>query len=92
MLGVLGVLVPVARFVAWYLGNQARRDLEDHPGWYSNESAIRVGRLLGVIMSWLSIVSMLVAVLMLIFFAVVALARRSLLLLTARPRPPPRTE
>ncbi len=61
-LGTLGIFLPGCCFVAWVLGNQALREVNARPGSYRNADAIRTGRVLGLVMSWLCIASIVVSV------------------------------
>ena len=61
-LGILGIFLPGCCFFAWVLGNQAQRDVNARPGCYRNADAIRTGRVLGLVMSWLCIASVAISV------------------------------
>lgn len=50
ILGILGVsMVPLTAPVAWYLGNQALKEIDAQPGRYSRRDWVKVGRILGIV-------------------------------------------
>lgn len=50
VLGILGVsMVPFTAPVAWYLGNQALREIDAQPGRYGRRDWVNVGRILGIV-------------------------------------------
>ena len=48
VLGIVGLVVPMVSFVAWYFGNKARRDLRSNPGVYSSQ-LVTLGWVLGIV-------------------------------------------
>lgn len=72
ILGILGFFVPVVSFVAWYLGSKARVELDAAPGRYRNEDFVRIGRVLGIVASVLTLVSIAASAVIFLFFALSA--------------------
>lgn len=55
-LGLLGLIVPVVSFVAWYLGSRTEREIEESGLDYVNTGTIAAGRILGMVVSIVQIV------------------------------------
>jgi hypothetical protein len=55
VLGVLSIVVPVLGFVAWYMGHKVQREIDETGAIYSNLGNISAGRIIGMIMSILTI-------------------------------------
>jgi hypothetical protein len=68
VLGIVGVAIPLVAFPAWFVGNRALADVRRHPGRYDNADLIRVGRMLGKVISILMMVELLVLLGVLVFF------------------------
>ncbi|HEY9293301.1 MAG TPA: hypothetical protein VIP98_18655 [Microlunatus sp.] len=56
VLGVLSIVVPVIGFVAWYMGHKVQREIDESGAVYSNTGNINAGKIIGMIMSILTIV------------------------------------
>ena len=70
VLGILGFFFAICAPFAWYLGNKALREIRSSGAHYSNEQNVVIGRILGMIVSILTIVG----IVLLVLFAVIALA------------------
>jgi hypothetical protein len=57
LLGILGLFFSPVAFVAWYLGSKAQEEIELSGQVWSNAGSIRAGRILGMVMGILTIVS-----------------------------------
>ena len=78
VLGVLSIVVPVIGFVAWYMGNKVQREIEDSGAAYSNLGNINAGKIIGMIMSILTIVGfaffLVYVVILIVMFASVSMS------------------
>lgn len=78
ILGIAGIFVPVCSWIAWYLGSQARKEIESgapYP-WTGN---IKTGYLLGKVFSIIGIVVLaLYIIFMILLFTVFAASAGSL--------------
>lgn len=52
--------------VAWFMGNQALREIDAQPGRYGNRTMVQVGRIAGMVMSFLLILGVLAAIALLL--------------------------
>lgn len=70
ILGIVGIFVPVVSFIAWYMGNSAKKQIQAGAPfpWSGN---LKVGYLLGMIFGILEIVG--IALVVLYFLGVAAL-------------------
>ncbi len=69
VLGILGIFLPVLAPVAWFLGGRALREVRSSGARPGNEQHLVIGRILGIVMTILLILS---AVLGLLFFSLLA--------------------
>lgn len=55
ILGIVGLVFPLTAPVAWVMGSSARKDIRRHGRVYSNESALLIGQILGILVTvgWL---------------------------------------
>lgn len=72
LLGILGFVVPVVGPVAWYLGHRALREIRTSGLPHSNEQAIVVGRLLGLVVTLLLIVGVVFTFIALVVVGIMA--------------------
>ena len=70
VLGILGFFFAICAPFAWYLGNKALGEIRSSGAHYSNEQNVVIGRILGMIVSILTIVG----IVLLVLFVVIALA------------------
>jgi hypothetical protein len=66
VLGILGFFLPVVCFIAWYLGGKAKKEVEAGAP-YRFEGSIKIGYLLGKVLSILSIVGIALWIVLMIF-------------------------
>lgn len=57
VLGVLGLVTSITAFIAWYLGSKALKEIRTSGFRYANEQNIVVGRMIGMILSIVSLVA-----------------------------------
>lgn len=76
VLGVLGFFVTLCAPFAWYIGSKALKEIEASGARYSNEDQIRVGRVLGMIITILAIIGLVFALIFLIIAAIAATSYR----------------
>jgi hypothetical protein len=76
VLGILGFFVTLCAPFAWYLGSKALKEIQASGARYSNEDQIRVGRVLGMIITILAIIGLVFAVIFLIIAAIAATTSR----------------
>ncbi|QDP95633.1 hypothetical protein FOE78_06680 [Microlunatus elymi] len=67
VLGVVSIAVPVIGFVAWYMGHKVQREIEETGATYSNVGNINAGKIIGMIMSILSMVGIAFFIVYMIF-------------------------
>ena len=58
VLGILGFFVALCAPFAWYFGSRALKEIQASGNRYSNEDQIRVGRILGMIVTIIAIVGL----------------------------------
>ncbi len=58
VLGILGFVVGLCAPFAWYFGSKALKEIQATGIRYSNEDQIRVGRVLGMVVSIIAIVGL----------------------------------
>ena len=73
ILGILGFFVPVVQFVAWYLGGNAKKEIEAGAP-YQWGGSLMIGYWLGKVMSILAIAGVALMVLMMILAVISAMA------------------
>lgn len=56
VLGLVSLACGPLGFVAWYLGSKAERDIELSGVYYSNTNNIKVGKIIGIVTSILTMV------------------------------------
>ena len=66
LLGIIGIFVPVLSFIAWYMGGQAKKEIEAGAP-YPFDGPLKTGYLLGKIFSIITIVLTALSVLWVIF-------------------------
>lgn len=66
ILGILSFFVPVVSFVAWYMGGNARKEIEAGAP-YRFDGGLKVGYWIGKILSILSIISLVFTIIFVIF-------------------------
>ncbi|MCW2810659.1 MAG: hypothetical protein JWP61_1117 [Friedmanniella sp.] len=59
VLGILGFFTAVTAVIAWVMGSRALREIRETGVHYSNEQSIVVGRILGIIVTLLTVLSIL---------------------------------
>jgi len=74
VLGILGVVVALCGPFAWYLGSKALAEIKASGAHYSNEDQIRIGRVLGMIVTILAILALLFVVVLAIIALITVLA------------------
>lgn len=57
ILGILGFFTGVTAPFAWYLGSKATREIKASGIAYANETQIRIGRVLGIVVTLLTVLS-----------------------------------
>ena len=73
ILGILSFFVPIVSFVAWYMGGNARKEI-DAGAPYRFEGGLKVGYWIGKIVSSLSMISLVLTVVFMIFAVVAAVS------------------
>lgn len=76
VLGIVGVFVTLCAPFAWYFGSKALKEINASGVRYSNEDQIRIGRVLGMIISILAIVGLVFGLVLVIIAAVIAASSR----------------
>ena|SRR5690242_8438999 len=76
VLGIVGFFVTLCAPFAWYFGSKALKEINASGVRYSNEDQIRVGRVLGMIVSILAIVGLVFGLVFVIIAAVIAVSSR----------------
>lgn len=76
VLGILGFFVTICAPFAWYFGSKALKEIQASGVRYSNEDQIRIGRILGMIISILAIIGIVFALIVVIIAAIAANAYR----------------
>jgi hypothetical protein len=76
VLGILGFFVTLCAPFAWYFGSKALKEIQASGARYSNEDQIRVGRILGMIISILAIIGIVFGLIFLIVAVVIAATSR----------------
>ncbi len=71
VLGILGLFVALCAPFAWFIGSKALKEIKASGARFSNEDQIRVGRMLGKIITILAIIALVFGVIALII-AVIA--------------------
>lgn len=66
ILGIVGIFAPICCYIAWYMGSQAKKEIEAGAP-YPFTGALKTGYLLGKIVSIISIVATVLIVLWVIF-------------------------
>ena len=67
VLGILGLVVcSILAPVAWYMGNNAMKEVEANPGRYANAQNIKIGRILGMIGTALIVLALVFAAIIII--------------------------
>ena len=61
ILGILGFFTAVTAPFAWYLGSRATREIKASGIAYANETQIRIGRILGIVVTLLTVLSVVLA-------------------------------
>ena len=73
ILGILGFFTVVTAPFAWYLGSRATKEIKASGISYSNETQITIGRVLGIVVTLLTVLSIvLTGVALLAFFGIAA--------------------
>lgn len=69
VLGIVGIMgIWVTSPIAWYLGNQALREIDAQPGRYGRRDFVNIGRILGIVGTVLLGVGVGVLALFLLFY------------------------
>jgi hypothetical protein len=76
VLGILGFFVTLCAPFARYVGSKALKEIQASGARYSNEDQIRVGRVLGMIISILAIIGLVFGLIFLIIAAIAATTYR----------------
>lgn len=63
VVGVLSIVCGLLGPVAWAQGRSVLRDIDAHPGAYTNRQIVSVGHIIGIVMTCLLLAAMLVWVL-----------------------------
>ncbi|GAA4894739.1 CD225/dispanin family protein [Tessaracoccus lubricantis] len=71
ILGIVGIFFSICAFIAWYMGGKAKKEIEAGAP-YSFDGNLKVGYLLGKIISILAIVGAVLAIVFIIFAGVLA--------------------
>lgn len=66
ILGIVGIFVTVCSFIAWYLGSKAKKEI-DAGAPYAWDGSLKIGYLLGMIVSILAIIGLVLAAVWFIF-------------------------
>ncbi len=79
VLGILGLVAcQVVAPIAWYMGNNALKEIDADPSRYSGRSEINTGKILGIVGSVLLILTLLLVVVYFVFIvAILGLAAGS---------------
>ena len=65
ILGIVGIFVPVLSFIAWYMGGKAKKEIEAGTP-YSWSGGLKIGYLIGLIVSIITLVSIVLMVLLVV--------------------------
>ena len=61
MLGIVGLFVTICAPIAWYMGSKAQKEIAASGQHYSNEQNIKIGKIMGMVLSILAIVGIVIA-------------------------------
>lgn len=75
--GILGIFFALFGAIAWYLGANARKEIQATGIRYSNESNINTGRILGKIVTIIALVGLGIAFVLWLLFALIFAVRLS---------------
>ncbi len=73
VLGLLGFVVPVTPFIAWYMGNKAKAEIQ-RGAPYPYSGSLKVGHVVGKVLGILTIVGVSLYVLLMILMVIAAMA------------------
>ena len=72
ILGILGFFVSITGPIAWFMGNKAKKECE--AGMYTMNDQLKIGRILGMVVTILLIVGIVISILLVIIFVILAAA------------------
>lgn len=70
LLGIIGIFVPIVAFIGWYMGTQAKKEIDAGAPYQWDGSKLKTGYMLGKVFSIIYIVFMALYILF-IFFAII---------------------
>jgi small-conductance mechanosensitive channel len=74
VLGIVGLFVGICAPFAWVMGNRALKEIRGSSGRYANEQQIVIGRILGMIVTILMIVTLVLGLLAAVGLAIFAVS------------------
>lgn len=74
VLGIVGLFITICAPIAWYLGSKAQKEIAASGVRYGNEQNIRVGKILGMVVSILAIVGIVIAMIIMVIAVIAAVA------------------
>ncbi len=66
VLGIAGFLAPICAPIAWYLGSKAQKEIAASGQHYSNEQSISIGKIMGMVLSILTLVGIALTIIFMI--------------------------
>ena len=72
VLGIVGLFVTICAPIAWYMGSKAEKEIAASGQHYSNEQNIKIGKIIGMVLSILAIVGIVLAIIFSVIFLGIA--------------------
>ena len=74
LLGIIGIFVGIVPFIAWYMGSQAKKEIDAGAPYQWDGSKLKTGYMLGKVFSIIYIVVVALYILFIIFAIIVGLS------------------
>jgi hypothetical protein len=74
VLGIVGLFVTICAPIAWYMGSKAQKEIAASGYRYANEQNIKIGKILGMVLTILAIVGIVIFVIIMIIAIIAAAA------------------
>lgn len=74
VLGIVGFFITICAPIAWYLGSKAQKEIAASGQHYANEQNIKIGKILGMVLTILAIVGIVIAIIIIVIAAIAAVA------------------
>jgi multisubunit Na+/H+ antiporter MnhB subunit len=72
VLGIVGLFVTICAPIAWYMGSKAQKEIAASGFHYANEQNIKIGKILGMVLTILAIVGIVIAIIAVIIAIIAA--------------------